>query len=115
MVCNQYMMTLVTMIITARDTDRLGEGDEITEIEWSIDGTVMPAVTANNVMFRHVHYPMAGMALARLVMVAGTDMAVRVKDNDPNRNALKKWATGPIKSRLPCCWLKLFTKYNYRS
>lgn len=78
----------VTVIITAKDLDRLGEGEEITAFEWSIDGIVyngcdskvcnMPARTLSNGWDGFGNQAGSG-------GFGSHEISVRVKDNDPNR------------------------------
>ncbi len=79
---------VLTLIISARDLDRLGDGDEITAIEWSIDGIVyngcdskvcnMPARTLSEGWDGFDNQAGSG-------GYGSHEIAVRVKDNDPNR------------------------------
>jgi hypothetical protein len=61
----------LTLLSLARDFDRLGDGDEIVEFEWSIDGVVDPNTTGNKYN-----------APPRTLSNGWHGFSVRAKDND---------------------------------
>lgn len=79
---------VLTIIISARDLDRLGEGDEITAIEWSIDGIVYNGCDNKtcNIPARILSEGWDGFGnQAGSGGFGSHEISVRVKDNDPNR------------------------------
>lgn len=80
----------VTMIVTARDMDHLGDGDEIVEYEWTFmtpDGYEQKIEDCTgkvcNVPARTLSIGWDGFGSSG--GVGWAEMAVRVKDNDPNQ------------------------------
>jgi hypothetical protein len=80
----------ITMVVTARDMDRLGDGDEITEYEWIFmtpDGYEhrLDGCTGRicNAPARTLSEGWDGFGSSG--GVGWAEMAVRVKDNDPNQ------------------------------
>ena len=81
---------IITMIITARDLDKLGEGEGITEYEWTFmtpDGYEQKIADCTgkvcNVPARTLSNGWDGFGSSG--GVGWAEMAVRVKDNDPNQ------------------------------
>ena len=110
----------ITMVVTAKDMDRLGDGDEITEYEWTFttpDGyeQKLEDCTGESATHPPERCPKDGTAMEAVAVLVGPRWQYASKTMTPIRHILKKWVTGQIKSKPHCYQRKRSTKYNYRS